>query len=67
LYDNYLTLSIPCGYFPTVLATFLRLSRRTKHSLRVFSRRTRRYSMPSMTLTSVGLGQTNRSLFTMFS
>ena len=67
VYDNYTALSMACGYFPTVLATFLRLSRRTKHSLRVFSRRTRRYSMPSISLTSVGLGQTNRSLFTMFS
>ena len=67
MYDNYLTLSTYCGYFPTVLATFFRLSRRTRHSLRLLSRRTRRYSIPSISRMSVGSGQTNRSLFTMFS
>lgn len=67
MYDNYLTLSTHCGYFPTVLATFLKLSRLTKHSLRLLSRRTRKYSIPSISLISVGSGQTNRSLFTMFS
>jgi len=67
LYDNYFTLSTHCGYFPTVLATFLKLSFLTRHSLRVLSRSTLMYSMPSISRTSVGSGHTNLSLFTMFS